>query len=323
MSLVRGIVSKESTSWSTINRPINPIVGRSGFNTTLSVMEFWSGSVWKESENDKTIPFIIILNSGTGSDAKQPYEYLSGETVATFNKVFDIIIATDAPRYNIQLNTAPTLTNSYSVFNKVININCSLIITISNSLVFNNSDVTWTGSLSNPFRINSLLSYFNCSIAYYNISFEISDSHLFEKSDCLINNSNWIQNSDAAFIIKGKCEFIFEGTIDIFPTIGMESYAAFWSEEGGTLVIKQFGGSVFFDESDYTYRLTYDTDIVLSDVYFQGNFDVPEQPLTTGTRFWSQPLLSYATNAAARTGTLKNGHIYRNSITNALSIVVP
>jgi hypothetical protein len=64
--------------WSTSGRPSSPIVGRAGYNTTLSKPEFWNGSAWTDFSAAPTSVSSAIVTTAV-SDKSTNYTITSGD----------------------------------------------------------------------------------------------------------------------------------------------------------------------------------------------------------------------------------------------------
>ena len=130
--------------------------------------------------------------------------------------------------------------------------------------------------------------------------------------------------SDTGFSIKGYCEFIITNNCTITPNSDMNNLVFIKANDGATGIIRITRFKVLtLVNSTYVYKLTPDNVSPITDIYNAGTLNIPEQPSPTGRKIWDLPLIAYTDNTAARSAGKLNGNIYINSITNALSIVVP
>lgn len=48
MTQAANVAKSTPPTWTTATRPSSPLVSQIGFNSTLSKLEFWTGSVWQQ-----------------------------------------------------------------------------------------------------------------------------------------------------------------------------------------------------------------------------------------------------------------------------------
>jgi hypothetical protein len=48
MTQAANVAASTLLSWTTATRPAAPVVGQMGFNTTLTKIDYWTGSNWKQ-----------------------------------------------------------------------------------------------------------------------------------------------------------------------------------------------------------------------------------------------------------------------------------
>jgi hypothetical protein len=48
MTRAADVASSTLPSWTTSGRPTSPNVGQMGFNTTLTKIDFWTGTAWQQ-----------------------------------------------------------------------------------------------------------------------------------------------------------------------------------------------------------------------------------------------------------------------------------
>jgi hypothetical protein len=48
MTQAANVAASTLPSWTTANRPAAPTVGQMGFNTTLTKIDYWTGSAWQQ-----------------------------------------------------------------------------------------------------------------------------------------------------------------------------------------------------------------------------------------------------------------------------------
>jgi len=101
-------------SWTTATRPSNPIVGQQGYNTTISMLEMYNGSIWTIIQilQGITISYLLIAGGGAGGagwrgGAGGAGGLLQGITNLNFGSTYNIVIGAGAtaPAYNESSNT--------------------------------------------------------------------------------------------------------------------------------------------------------------------------------------------------------------------------
>ena len=57
------------TSWTTAGRPASPFVGQTGVNTTLGLMEYWSGNQWVNygTLSATSVSYLVVAGGGGGA----------------------------------------------------------------------------------------------------------------------------------------------------------------------------------------------------------------------------------------------------------------
>lgn len=71
--------------WPTASRPVNPVVGEFGFNTTLGILEYWDGTAWQqvvEASANGTVPSGAMLDFA-GSASPVGYLLCDGSSYST------------------------------------------------------------------------------------------------------------------------------------------------------------------------------------------------------------------------------------------------
>ena len=59
-------------TWTTANRPASPYLGQMGWNSTLSQMEIWTGSVWQQSTAVGSAPVFFARAFGFFNGTTNP-----------------------------------------------------------------------------------------------------------------------------------------------------------------------------------------------------------------------------------------------------------
>jgi microcystin-dependent protein len=83
--------------WTTVARPVNPVVGEFGFNTTLGILEYWDGTAWQqvvEASANGNVPSGAMLDfAGTSASIPTGYLPCDGSVVsqATYANLFAVI----------------------------------------------------------------------------------------------------------------------------------------------------------------------------------------------------------------------------------------
>ena len=97
-TVIDGIKGQTLATWTTATRPASPIQGQAGFNTTLGVIEVYTGTAWQLVANRPTFTatYLIVAggaggggNRGGGGGAGG---YLAGTTTFTTQNTYTITV---------------------------------------------------------------------------------------------------------------------------------------------------------------------------------------------------------------------------------------
>lgn len=90
--ILNGTSGETFPSWTTANRPAAPNTGQTGYNTSLGVLEFYTGSAWVPAgstvgpdgvfrQNNLTVNTSFTSNANTGLVAVGPVTLASGVSI--------------------------------------------------------------------------------------------------------------------------------------------------------------------------------------------------------------------------------------------------
>ena len=88
--ILDGTLGETFPSWTTSTRPASPSAGQMGYNSTLSRMEYYNGSVWVVvdsgfSSTQYLITYTIVAGGGGGGKGSTSYS-AGGEVLVAFCK---------------------------------------------------------------------------------------------------------------------------------------------------------------------------------------------------------------------------------------------